>query len=111
MSNISEMDLLVYSMSAEINGAYNQPQTNRNIEEGALLWQSNFSHLSKEELFDKAVKCTRENMTDMNWSLDDIEGVAWFLGIYTRIIMKSGLVRGRFADIIMPCMRKYFNSL
>lgn len=109
--NISEMDLLIYSMSAEINDAYSQPQTTRKIEEGALSWQANFSHLSKEELFDKAVKCTRKDMVDMNWSLDDIEGVAWFLGIYTRIIMKSGLVRGGFANIIVPCMRKYFHSL
>lgn len=50
-------------------------------------------------------------MKHMNWELRDIEGVAWFLGIYTRVIMKAGLIKGSFPDIIMPCMRLYFNKL
>lgn len=103
------MDILIYSMSAEMSNGYSQPKTARNINDDAQTWRKDFASLSKDELFDIAVSRTRMHMQHMNWAEDDIEGVAWFLGIYTHVILKSGLINGSFADIIMPCMRKYFN--
>mgnify|MGYP007007787367 CR=1 FL=1 len=111
MINVSEMDLLIYSMAAEMNDAYNQPRTKQDIQDTAIQWRSNYSNLSRDELYDIVIEGTRANMKHMNWELDDIEGVAWFLGIYTRVIMKAGLIKGSFSDIIMPCMRLYFNKL
>lgn len=111
MSNISEMDLLVYSMSAEANEAnYNQPTTKASIEAETRNWLKNFRGYSKEQLIEYTVEAVRNNMKYMNWAEDDIEGVAWFLGIYTRVALKAGYVHS-FADFIMPAMRKYFNTL
>lgn len=46
----------------------------------------------------------------MNWAEDDIEGVAWFMGVYTRVALKAGYTNS-FADFIMPAMRKYYEVI
>lgn len=84
--------------------------TLKGITEEAELWARDFSMLSEEQLCDKAVEFTRKNVRAMNWSEDDIEGVTWFLGIYTRVILKAGLSKS-FPSIMMTSLRKYFNII
>ena len=49
-------------------------------------------------------------MKFMKWEEDDIEGVAWFLGIYTRVALKAGFVVS-FADFCMPAIRRYYEII
>ena len=107
----SENDILVYSMSAQVAPTYNKPNAKRDIEEMAIFWRENFSTSPRQALIDRAVQCTRENVVDMNWALDDIEGVAWFLGKYVRTILKSGLVNEDFLGLMLDCMTRYFGTL
>lgn len=107
----SENDILVYSMSAQVAPAYDKPNTKRDIEEMAIYWRKNFSTSPRQALIDRVVQCTRENVDDMNWALDDIEGVAWFLGKYVRMILKSGLVTEDFLGLMLNCMMRYFSTL
>lgn len=106
----TEMEITIYAMSAEMSDNYNQPNTLKGITEEAELWARDFSMLSEEQLCDKAVEFTRKNVRAMNWSEDDIEGVTWFLGIYTRVILKAGLSKS-FPSIMMTSLRKYFNII
>ena len=50
------------------------------------------------------------NMKYMNWAEEDIEGVAWFMGIYTRVALKAGYTNS-FADFIMPAMKRYYEVI
>ena len=103
------MEITIYAMSAEMSDSYNQPNTLKGgITEEAELWARDFSMLTEEQLCEKAVEFTRKNVREMNWSEDDIEGVTWFLGIYTRVILKAGLSQS-FASIMMTSLRKYFH--
>lgn len=95
-------------MSAEATDKYSQPVTASNIVLEADSWAKNFATLSEEELCDKAAIFARHNVRQMNWAEDDIQGVAWFLGYYTRVILKAGL-SDSFATIMTTSMRKYFN--
>lgn len=108
---LSDIDMLTYCTSAEIAVAYNRPNTVRQIEELSKVWRNNFVGMSKESLCDKAVQLTSENIQDMNWDPNDIDGATWFLGIYTRVILKSGLINATFHDIMSNCMMRYFNGL
>ena len=106
----TEMDITIYAMSAKISDKYNQPIVVKNIAEEARRWANKFSMLSEKQLCDIAVECTRKNVRAMNWSEDDIEGVTWFLGIYTRVILKAGLSNS-FASIMTTSLRKYFHLI
>lgn len=108
---LSENDLLIYCISAQTIAAYQKPNTAHKIEELAEQWRVNYSGLCKDDIYEIAVELTQENTRDMNWTLDDIDGVTWFLGIYTRVILKSGVVNASFMDIMSTCMRKYFARL
>ena len=105
------MDYVIYCMSAEANEAnYNQPSTKASIEEEAEYWFTHFKGYSKEQLIDYTVEAVRNNMKFMKWKEDDIEGVAWFLGIYTRVALKVGFIDS-FADLCMPAMRRYYEII
>lgn len=106
----TEMEITIYAMAAEMNDKYNQPNTSMGIAEEAELWAREFPMLSEEQLCDKAVEFTRKNVHEMNWNENDIDGVTWFLGIYTRVILKAGLSQN-FASIMMTSLRKYFNLI
>ena len=107
MKQPTEMDYVIYCMSAEANEAnYNQPSTKASIEEETRNWLRDFGNYTKEQLIEYTVAAVRNNMKYMNWAEDDIEGVAWFMGIYTRVALKAGYTNS-FADFIMPAMRKY----
>lgn len=96
-------------MSAEMSDKYNQPNIQKSLLEETELWQRDFAFLSKEELCAKAVQFTHNNVRDMNWADDDIDGVVWFLGFYTRVILDTRFISDSFADIMTLCMREYFN--
>ncbi len=105
------MDFVLYCMSAEANEAnYNQPSTKASIEEETRNWLKEFGSYSKEQLIEYTVQSVRNNMKFMNWDEDDIEGVAWFLGIYTRVALKTGHTES-FADFIMSAMRRYYEVI
>lgn len=107
----SEMDYVIYCMSAEANEAnYNQPSTKASIEEEAEYWLTHFRNYSKEQLIGYTIEAVRNNMKFMKWDEDDIEGVAWFLGIYTRAALKAGFVDS-FADFCMPSMKRYYETI
>ena len=111
MRQPTEMELVIYCMSAEANEAnYNQPSTKASIEEETRNWLKDFRSYSKEQLIEYTVEAVRNNMKFMNWAEDDIEGVAWFLGIYTRVALKAGYINS-FADFIMPAMRRYYKII
>lgn len=111
MKHPSEMDYVIYCMSAEANEAnYNQPSTKASIEEEAEYWLTHFKNYSKEQLIGYTIEAVRNNMKFMKWEEDDIEGVAWFLGIYTRVALKAGFVDS-FADFCMPAMRRYYEII
>lgn len=111
MKQPSEMDYAIYCMSAEANEAnYNQPSTKASIEEETKYWRAHFNNYSKEQLIDYTVEAVRNNMKFMKWEEDDIEGVAWFLGIYTRVALKAGFVVS-FADFCMPAIRRYYETI
>lgn len=111
MKQPSEMDYVIYCMSAEANEVnYNQPTTKASIEEEATIWRNEFKNYSKDQLIEYSVEAVRNNMRFMKWNEDDIEGVAWFLGIYTRVALKTGHAKS-FADFIMPAMRCYYKKL
>lgn len=98
-------------MSAEANETnYNQPSTKAVIAEEAEYWSTNFKGYSKEQLIDYTVEALRNNMKFMKWEEDDIEGVAWVLGIYTRVALKVGFIDS-FADFCMPAMRRYYEII
>ena len=61
-------------------------------------------------LFDHVNKKNNYEFTHLNCAEDDIEGVAWFLGIYTRVALKAGYINS-FADFIMPAMRRYYKII
>lgn len=106
----TEEDIAIYAMSTEMCVAYQQPDTSKAIVEEAKLWAKEFTMLSEEQLCDKAVEFTRADVRGMNWSEDDIDGVAWFLGIYARIIVKAGLSKST-VNIMMIALRKYFHLI
>lgn len=105
------MEYVIYCMSAEANEAnYNQPSTKAAIEEETSIWLRDFKSYSKDQLIGYTVESVRNNMKFMNWAEDDIEGVAWFMGIYTRVALRAGYANN-FADFIMPAMKKYYETL
>lgn len=105
------MDYVIYCMSAEANEAnYNQPSTKASIEEETEYWLIHFKDYSKEQLIGYTIEAVRNNMNFMKWEEDDIEGVAWFLGAYTRAALKAGFVDS-FADFCMPAMRRYYEII
>ena len=111
MKQPSEMEYVIYCMSAEANEAnYNQPSTKASIEEETRNWLKDFGIYTKEQLIEYTVSAVRNNMKYMNWAEDDIEGVAWFMGIYTRVALKAGYTNS-FADFIMPAMRRYYDVI
>ena len=107
----SENDILVYSMSAQVAPAYDKPNTKRDIDEMAIMWDGFLRGKSRDFLINQAINDAREDVEKMNWALDDIEGVTWFLGKYVRIILKAGLIDDTFLGVMTECMRKYFNRL
>ena len=111
MRQPSEMDYIIYCMSAESNEAnYNQPSTKAAIEEESNNWKNEFKNYSKEQIIEYTVAAVRNNMKYMNWEEDDIEGVTWFMGIYTRVALKTGYADS-FADFIMPAMKRYYEVI
>ena len=111
MKQPSEMEYAIYCMSAEANEAnYNQPSTKTYIEVETGNWLRDFKNYSKEQLVGYTIEAVRNNMRFMNWAEDDIEGVAWFMGIYTRVALKAGYINN-FADFIMPAMRRYYEVI
>lgn len=111
MRQPSEMDYVIYCMSAEANEInYNQPTTKASIDEETTNWRREFNNYSKEQLIEYTVEAVRNNMKFMKWDEDDIEGVTWFLGLYTRVALKTGHAES-FADFIMPAMRRYYEVI
>lgn len=108
---LSNHELLTYRLSAEMAVAYNRPNVVRKIDNLAISWRNNYGNLPIESLCDKAVQITSEEMSEMDWAPDDIDGAVWFLGLYTRVILKSGLINATFRDIMLNCMMRYFNGL
>ncbi len=105
------MDYVIYCMSAQANEVnYNKPSTHAAIEEETLNWQNDFKDYSIEQLIEYTVEAVRNNMKFMNWDESDIEGVAWFLGIYTRVALKAGRTDS-FADFMLPAMRRYYEII
>lgn len=111
MKQPSEMEYAIYCMSAEANEAnYNQSSTKASIEEETRNWLKDFGSYTKEQLIEYTVAAVRNNMKYMNWAEDDIEAVAWFMGIYTRVALKAGYTNS-FADFIMSAMRSYYEVI
>lgn len=94
-------------MSAEISDKYNQTNIFKSITEEAILWREDFIKLSQEQLCDKAVEFTHNNVREMNWDEYDINGVTWFLGYYTHVILTAKLSNS-FPTIMMTSLRKYY---
>ena len=49
-----------------------------------------------------------KNIKEAQWSENDANGVAWFIGVYSIVAVKAGLVQD-FESIFKATFVKYFN--
>ena len=82
--------------------------TKQGIREEAKQWAVHCTHYSFNELRDLVASCARNNARNAQWSENDVNGVAWFIGVYSTVAVEAKLVSD-FDTIFKAAFVKYFN--
>lgn len=107
-----EKEAEIYCSSSKI-GLSSQEQF---VEEASSAFASEMKdndvvHMSFDEVVDYIVGKARE-ACDMNgWSMTDEDGIAWFVGLYTKAYLKALGIMARPYDIVFKaCFKKHFSQ-
>ena len=98
----------IYCMSAKMQMRNLSDNYGTGIKEEASQWKIHFTDYSFDDVRDLVITCVRKNVLDMNWNEYDVDGVAWFTGIYSTVAIQSGLVCN-FDSIFKASFLKYFS--
>lgn len=98
----------IYCMSAKMQMKKLSDNYKSGIKEEAEQWGIHYVDYSFEQVCDLVVYCVRKNVLDMRWEEYDVDGVAWFTGIYSTVAIQSGLV-SNFDSIFKASFLRYFN--
>lgn len=103
-------DALIYCISAKnsLQKLSNNSATMQGIREEAKQWAVHFAHYSFNELRDLIASCARNNVRSAQWSENDVNGVAWFIGVYSIVAVEAKLASD-FDTIFKAAFVKYFN--
>ena len=78
------------------------------IREEVKQWAVHCTHYSFNELRDLVASCARNNVRNAQWSENDVNGVAWFIGVYSTVAVEAKLVSD-FDTIFKAAFVKYFS--
>ena len=103
-------DAMIYCISAKqsLQKLSENSATMQGIREEAELWRVHYSHYSFDKVQDLIIFCVHKNIKEAQWSDTDVNGVAWFIGVYSLIAIKAGLAQD-FESIFKATFVKYFN--
>ena len=103
-------DALIYCISAKnsLQKLSDNSATMQGIREEAKQWAVHCTHYSFNELRDLVASCARNSVNGAQWSSSDVNGVAWYVGVFSMIAVKSGLVHD-FDTIFKAAFIKYFS--
>ncbi len=66
-------------------------------------------NLSKHEICEIIIDHTKQSVIDMEWALDDVDGVSWFIGNFSDAMVKAGLGYN-YDDLFVTSFNLYFNN-
>ena len=103
-------DALIYCISAKtsLQKLGDNSSTMLGIKEEAKQWAIHCSNYSFNEMRDLVVSCARNSVNGAQWNNSDVNGVAWYVGVFSMIAVKSGVVHD-FDTIFKAAFIKYFN--
>lgn len=107
--NINDATIYCISAKNSLLKLDDNSRTLQGIREEAKQWAIYCSHYSFDDVRDLVTHCARNNVKDARWNDSDINGVAWYVGVYSMVAVKSGLVQD-FETIFKSAFIKYFNS-
>lgn len=103
-------DATIYCISAKMSlqKLSDNSSTMQGIREEARQWAIHCSNYSFDKIRDMVADCARNNVKGAAWDEFDVNGVSWFIGVYSLVAVKSGLVND-FDSIFKVAFIKYFN--
>ena len=103
-------DALIYCISAKtsLQKLGDNSSTMLGIKEEAKQWAIHCSNYSFNELRDMVASCARNNVRSAQWSENDVNGVAWFIGVYSKVAVEAKLVSD-FDTIFKAAFVKYYS--
>jgi len=66
-------------------------------------------NLSKDEICKIIIDHTKQSVIDMDWAIDDVDGVSWFIGNFSDAMVKAGLGYN-YDDLFVTSFNLYFNN-
>lgn len=107
---MNNTDALIYCISAKnsLQKLSSNSATMQGVREEAKLWSVHYSHYSFNELRDLVASCARNSVKEAQWSEYDVNGVAWYVGVYSLVAMNASLVKD-FESIFIEAFIKYFS--
>jgi hypothetical protein len=101
----------VYCASAQMNlsSLSDDSATKQHIKEEAEQWALHYSHFTDDEAQELVIYCARKNVKEAGWNEYDVDGVAWFIGVYSIVAVESGLAND-FNIIFIASFIRYFNK-
>ena len=103
---MNNLDVLIYCQSAKMNLAKLSEQYKQGIREEAEMWKQHLHNYSFEQISKTVLDCAIKECKGMGWELSDVNGMTWFLGIYSKVAADSGLAD--FDSIFIDAFSKHF---
>lgn len=103
-------DATIYCISAKISlqKLSDNSSTMQGIREEARQWAIHCSNYSFDKIRDMVADCARKNVKEASWNEFDVNGVSWFIGVYSIVAVEAKLVSD-FDTIFKAAFVKYFN--
>ena len=86
---MNNLDVLIYCQSAKMNLPNLSEQYKQGIREEAELWKQHLNNYSFEQVSKTVLDCAIKECKGMGWELSDVDGMTWFLGIYSKVAADS----------------------
>ena len=106
---ISDYNVFVYCQSAKIAPQYHKASVAESINSIASEIAVTLREFSFDQLVDITASSVLDAVKQMEWEIDDIEGVSWFLGKYIRAMLKANLITD-FDVMFRAVIRKYYKD-
>lgn len=110
-SGINNYEAKIYLTSVKMNLKQRDADFVKEWDDIARIWQEQFCNipLTFEEICQIVVNNSRYNVKEMNWDEYDKDGVAWFIGNFSEVVVKARLATS-FDTVFLESWELYFKK-
>ena len=109
--NIQHDNARIYLESSKIALSRRSSEFLSVVNEQAKIYKNMFNNyfLTLDDKCDLVIEYVKDSVKNSGWSLDDVDGVTWFIANNVDAMVKAGVVDD-YDSMFVKCFNKYFRS-